>query len=525
MAANIAKLIEVRSSVVAPVSNALSMSAVCMSNFYLFPQNKLLTFNNAKDVAELFGSSSNEAKVAETYFKGYDNSISKPKVLRFWKYIATPQPAYLFSGALPATIENLTSITDGAIRFVINGNNVDVSNLNFSAAQSWSDVANILNTGLSSASPGIGNLTYNTLLNTLEFITATTGTSATVGYCTDIPEGSRRKTQDSRSGESDSLSEVSSRIVGTSIADLLLLGEGNAKLFQGMSAQTPEDNISALTMQENNFTTIIFSFDIPDAVSLEIAQYIHKLNSQEPQFVFLPYTSNVNNFTPNSQSTLSFKLKGLEGSSVIFGDYTDAALFAGIAACMELDSQSTITLAFKTQTGKSALDISDKQFDALISNNVNFYAKYSAKANDYNITYPASVNGQYNYLDSFYNAIWLSETIKNDFAQYMLTVGRIPYTPQGYSLIAAKLLQIANKGIANQIINPNVTLSEQQLDIIKQLITQKDIDSLYNNGFFFWFKDPSNLSDRINRLSPDILFIYTYGGAVQKLVFNVYQYQ
>lgn len=542
MAANIAKLIEVRSSVVAPASHTLSMSAVCMSNFYLFPQNKLLSFKNAKDVAELFGASSNEAKAAEIYFKGYDNSITKPKVLRFWKYSAVPQPAYLFSGSLPETTADIASITNGAIRFVINGTHIDVSNLDFSTVQSWFDVAHILNIGLSNASADIGSLTYNKMLHSLEFITKTAGTQAAVGYCTDIPDASaglrnpkkpagRPNDGTALDRESDppdgygSTLENNPRTAGTSIVNILALGEGTAHLFQGTEAQSPEENISALTAQENNFTTIIFSFDIPDNTAVDIAQYIHTLNTQEPQFVFLPYTSNVNNFTPNSQETLSFKLQGLEGSSVVFGNYTDAALFAGIAACMDLDAGQTITLAFKTQTGKTAVDITDKQFDALISNKINFYAQYSAKANDYNITYPAAVNGQYNYLDSFYNAIWLSETVKNDFAQYLLTVGRIPYTPQGYSLIAAKMMQIANKGIANRIINANVALSDQQLDILKQLITQKDINSLYNNGFFFWVKDPAHLSDRIDRLSPDILFIYTYGGAVQKLVFNVYQYQ
>lgn len=542
---NISKIISVKNSVLAPLSEKLNFGSVCFTDYYLFPDNYIYTVTNAKQAAAVFGESSKEAQLAELYFPGFDNATSRSNSLIFYKYVNKNTPAFLLGGKSISSIESLKAITDGAINFNINGTEYPLTAIDFSSASTYSDIALILSGKLNTGDNQYASINYNTFLNVFEVITVDTGTAATIGFCTDpTPSPAAEENSgnsDSNTNESGSeeaatpttrtkrsasqtTENSSSRATGLSALLALNSDAQGAYTQQGINALTPKQNIDALIGQTSNFVSIFSTFDITEDETVEISNYINTINQDDPRILYLADTANSNVYDFNNPDSLGHKLLNNIGSVPVFSKEC-VAMLGGWVACNDLDNDQSFTVALKTQTGAPALNISDTQFDALISNYMTFYAKYSTKSNDFNLMYPGKTTGIYNYIDSFVNAIWLSERIKISFAQLMQIVKKISYTPAGYELITSRILTIIDLALSNGVIEPGITLTDEQITVLTPQIGSKGLEALNNNGYYIIVGDPKEVQDRITRNSPQIFIWYTYGGAIQQLVFNVTQIQ
>ena len=128
-------------------SDAL-LSGLFLTKNPLMPALQVLSFPSTDAVIAFFGLASDEAALAPTYFKGYDNSPVKPSAMLFAAFNLTARAAFLQSGNLSALTEAEWQAMAGSMSIVVDGYTRTALGLNFSALSSQSAVATAIATGL-----------------------------------------------------------------------------------------------------------------------------------------------------------------------------------------------------------------------------------------------------------------------------------------------------------------------------------------------------------------------------------------
>ena len=120
----------------------------------LFPINTILEFTSAEDVANYAGLTSQEAQIASAYFGWVSKSVNSPRLISFMGVSLDATAPMLRSTQTLSSLETFTDITDGSMVLSMGGSSYTVSGLNFSSATSYSDVAQIIETGVNGNAAG-----------------------------------------------------------------------------------------------------------------------------------------------------------------------------------------------------------------------------------------------------------------------------------------------------------------------------------------------------------------------------------
>ena len=178
--------------------------------------------------------------------------------------------------------------------------------------------------------------------------------------------------------------------------------------------------------------------------------------------------------------------------------------------------QGTINYAFKRADGVGATVNNALEADLLLNKGVSFMGNYATRNNAFIFFYDGKMFGDYGYVDTFINAIWLKNVLQLAIMNGLANAGRVPYTEIGYSLIRAWVQDPLNRAINNGVIDSGVSLTESQKAQIQQE-TGKDLTTeLSTTGYAVLISDPS-ASGRTARKSPNISLYYAYGGSVNKI--------
>ena len=105
-----------------------------------FPNNTILEFTSAADVANYAGSSSVEAKIAAAYFGWVSKSVNSPKKISFMGSNLSATASTLRSTQILSALTAFTAITAGSMIISMGGTSYTVSGLDFSSAKSYADV-------------------------------------------------------------------------------------------------------------------------------------------------------------------------------------------------------------------------------------------------------------------------------------------------------------------------------------------------------------------------------------------------
>ena len=488
MAISASNLVQVLPRILKATGNDLVFNGVVLDANATIKANTAVAFSNASEVGEYFGTSSDEYKFASVYFGGFDNSQVKPATLYFYRLNSTAISAWVRGSAIDTktALAQFKLISAGEFNVTIDGSDVALTGLDLTAVTSYSDVADTITTALS----GAGVVSFSSQFNAFTVTSATTGELSTVT----VPTGN--------------------------VAELMEFSTETAVISEGQDANSVTDSMENLTDKFTNFVTFTTLTEPTDDEALELAQWATTNANAGVLYLYVCWDSSKANLDSNNTTVIAEQLKeaNVGATCVCYPSYQMASFIMGVTASIAWDqANSTITYAFKHLQGLGADVNSTKDANALDAHKVIYMGNFATRNDNFILSYAGAMLGEWDWLDAYINAVWLCNALQVQLMAMFETANRIPYTEAGYSKIRANCKDIIERALNNGVIDAGVNLSNAQKAELTTLLGADYSQEIYTNGYFLQIVD-ATAQIRQQRKTPSMNLVYTYGGAVHKLI-------
>lgn len=558
------QIVSVTPSVISGGGSGLDLVGVMLTGSARMPIGTLLSFPTTAAVAAYFGALSAEATLAGVYFLGFDNSNIKPAALLFYAHPAANVGAWL-RGATPPSGTTLAAIQaiSGTLIVTIDGVTKTASALNLSGITSLTGAAQLIEVGLGITGPSIGTFTGSIAGTTLTvtvapssplavgqkitggsvsagtFITALgTGTGGTGTYTvsnsqtvtsTTLTANSPAVTYDSLAAAfqiASATTGASSTITfgtGTTATALGLSQAAGATRSQGQNAGVPATTMAAITTLSQNWVSFMSVSD-PDGGSgnTQKLAFATWTNAQNNRYLYAAWDTDVTATQANNTTSLGAVLNSgsYSGTAAIYAPTLQANLAAflmGAVASIDFtETNGRATMAFKSQSGLVP-DVTDATTaQTLIANGYNFYGNYATADDQFQFFYPGQVSGQYDWIDSYVNQIWLNNALQLALMVLMTQVKSLPYNRVGYDLVGAAMQDPIDAAVNFGAIAPGVPLSNAQAAEVNTAAGARIDRVLSNTGYYRQIK-AATAQVRALRKTPPVTLWYMDGGSIQQI--------
>jgi hypothetical protein len=583
MTINANALVNVTPAVVAPGGSNLVMNGLMLTANTRIPIGTVLSFPNQTAVGAYFGTAAPEYTYAGTYFGGYTNSFKKPAALLMAQVPYTAAVSAFLRGASVTGASALTTITNiasGSLNIAIDGATFNPTTINLTSATSYSGVATILQTALRAAAPVVATVTgaiAGTML-TVSAVTSgvlaigqvlsgtgiTAGTTITalvsgtggVGTYTVTPSQTASSTTISVSPGAPSVvyDSISSAFVitsgttgtGSTIAFPVgtgavatycgLTATGGGVLSQGAAIATGTAIPAALTAiyeVNRNWGGFMTAFEPSTADKVTFSAWV----SGQPNWYAMWDTitaAAAASATDTSSAYYLIKQAGYIGIHAVYLDPNAAAFALGVGASINYNARNgRETWAYLQSASLTPPVTNDTTAANLLANGYNFYGAYANAGNGFTMYQNGSISGNFAWLDSYTNQIWLNNNIQTSLIQLLQGIGSIPYNPAGYALIKTALYSGAAPGVGNQpqsgqaagpiaqainfgAIRAGVVLSANEVAEVNNAAGIAIDGYLNTNGWYLQVLDPG-ATVRLARGSPIVNLWYMDGQSVQTI--------
>lgn len=562
------EIVRVIPGVLAAGGSAFTLNGLMLTTSIRPPIGAVPSFPDAESVADYFGSSSTEKAMADVYFNGFENSTKKPGALLFAQYNEDAVAAYIRGGSLATmTLSELQGLNQ-ALAITVDGIARDGGTINLSGASSFSTAADLIQTALNAdidtAAEFTGSIAGTTLTVTAvssgtlaaglvvsgtaaglvtagTFITAqvsgsvggtgvySVSTTQTVGSQSMVAEAAEvAVTFDSvssgfiiTSGITGALSTIAFA-TGSMSTSLKLTEVTGAVLSQGAAAATPEgrmDEIVAITQNWALFTTL---FDPDDSGNTNKLAFAEWTNDQGDRYGYVPWDTNeAAAASAPADSSLGMQVQDAEysGTAVVYDPTAGslAAFVLGVAASIDFTQpDGRITFAFRRQSGLTPSATTAAEAQNLIANGYNFYGAYGAAADEFRFFQKGTVSGDFTWLDSYVNQIWLNNALQIALLNLLQNANSVPYNAAGNSMIEAALNDAIQAALTFGAIRAGVTLSSSQAASVNAAAGVRASDVLATRGWYLLIGTAS-AEVRAARQSPPATFWYMDGQSVQEI--------
>jgi hypothetical protein len=480
-------IVAINPRIISAGGNDLEFNGLLLSKSALIPMSApVLRFANADTVGDYFGLESDEYKAASIYFLGYNNSFAKPRHLMIARRVSEAIGAYLRGAKYRGTLNDIKAVTDGALTVPINGNDISLSGLDFSAVTSFSDAALVIQTALEAEVAGT-TCTYSSLTGAFQINGPAAGDENTMGYA-----------------------------IGT-VAELLnLTTDAGAVLSQGSDALTTTENMALIKQQTQNWVSFTTLYEADQSEHLGLSAWA---SSQGIEYLYVGWTAEAALLVQGSTNTIADRIRNAEyGATTLVYDNVSVATFVlgSIASVNWERYQGTINYAFKKVDGVSATVTNQTDADLLLGKGVSFMGNFATRNDDFTFFYDAQMFGDYGYIDAFVNTVWLKNVMQVSIMNGLTSNGRVPYNDRGYALIRAWLQDPINRALNNGTIDPGVSMSESQKAQVYNETGQDLSTELFTKGYAILVED-AGAAVRVGRQSPNISVYYTYGGSINHI--------
>ncbi|MGX7346283.1 DUF3383 family protein [Acetobacter pasteurianus] len=196
-----------------------------------------------------------------------------------------------------------------------------------------------------------------------------------------------------------------------------------------------------------------------------------------------------------------------------------AALCLGWAASINPQRNAgRTTLMFRNNGGVTPADITATQAQALLQNGYSFYGSYKSGDSTFSFLNNGAASGAFAWADSYLNQIWMTSSFQSDLLTLFSAVGQIPYAVQGDTLLATAVQNTIDTAVAFGAIQPNVTLSAAQAQVVNAQAGRSIADTLATRG---WYLLPgastASAATRAKRGPVQARFFYMDGQSVQSI--------
>ena len=477
----ISQIVSVKPSVLQAAGAAIDLNGLLLTQNTAVPVGALKGFASAEDVATYFGATSAEAQAAAVYFNGYSIATKSPGLLYITQYNTTTVAAYLRGGSLKGvSLATIKAIT-GTLSVTIDGTVKSAASVNLSTATSFADAASKLATALSAL------VTWDAVREAFVITSGTTGASSTIGYAT-----------------------------GTASDALKLSMAQGAEVSAGAAAAAPAtfmENIIQISQNWALFTTAW------EPVLADKQAFASWTNLKGDRYGYVAWDSDVNAKDPTKTTSFGYWLRQNKVQDIvpIFGDLSHAMFVLGFAASLDFDRRNgRSTLAFRYQGGLTPTATSASDAAGLEANGYNFFGAYATAKDNFNFMYGGGISGDWRWLDTFLNQIWLNANLQYAMIKLLMGVGSVPYNAEGYAMVEAACLDPINAAINFGAIRTGVALSEAQKAIVRNALGRDASTTIFAKGYVLQI-DPATAAIRADRRSPSMTLFYADGGSIHRL--------
>lgn len=568
-------VVSVTPSVLSAGGAALDMIGLLLTTSTRPPINTVPGFSTPTDVGNYFGFNSAEYTAAVSYFLGFNNSQAKPGNLLFAQYPQTAVGAYLRGGNISASLAAIQAVS-GTLSVVMDGDTYSAASVVLSAATSFSDAANTIQTDLNAALPNAATVTGSITSTTMTVTAVASGNLApgqliagtsvtgsptivsqltstetdghfggkgtytlshteTVGSETLTATASLAVTFDSvsgafiiTSGTTGALS-TSAFAGGTTAAALGLTLATGAVLSQGAGAASPIAFMANLIKQTQDWAGFATLFNPDNSGFVNKLLFSQWTNGTNKRYVYAAWDADLSpTTTVPATGSFGYAVAQAEydGTCLIFGtDNTLAVFVLGTMASINFgQTNGRITFAFRSQDGIVPTVTDATVANNLIANGYNFYGAYALAAQGFQFFNPGFVSGEFEWLDSYVDEIWLNNALQLALMILLTNSTSVPFTPAGYAAIEVACADPIAAAVNFGAIRSGVTLSSSQAAEVNANAGVVISDTLQTRGWYLQVKDAAP-TVRQARGSPPINFWYTDGGSIQKIELNSIELQ
>lgn len=488
MSIPISALVQVLPGTIVAAGNAVDINGLFITDSSKIPAGTVKSYASITDVAKDFDSTEKEYKAADVYFKSYVNSTQKPARILF-----AFKSSELTAGTLTGGNLGDTSIDDikkmsGDLTVKVGGKDLSAKALKFDTVTTLADVATAIQTGLDSAKTSIST-TYDATSKAFKITTLAKGASATISAATG------------------------------SLSSGLKLDAASAKVSVGVEPAKPADfmnNIIKINRNWGTFTTL-YKSSVEEKV-----EYSKWTDSQNNRFAYVDRESPDAGKDDWSDTWAAQVQKNKSSGSVFVyeedsGSPLYSAFVMGCAASLDFNRlNGRTTFAYRTQNGLAPVDIDESFYNRLTDAGYNVYANFAATKEDFNFLQKGTVSGQFLWLDTFINQIWLNANLQLRSIYVLKDNPLLPYNRIGYSKFVVSWQAQADLAVNYGAIQIGVTLDPSQLQIVESAVGFDVSDTLASKGYYIDIKD-APASVRIERGSPTATFYYVDGGSIQSI--------
>lgn len=322
------------------------------------------------------------------------------------------------------------------------------------------------------------------------------------------------------SGESVSIANC----LGDVAQAFYLTAAQGATYSEGAAPATYTETMNAAALCGQNWFSFTTMTKTTTAEAIELAQWSNGRYNEGTQFLYVMWddsTAMLSTLTQGDTAAGQLMELNVNGTAGIYNDVRYAAFLMGSIASIAWDrANSTLTLAFKSQSGLGANVQDESAAQALENIRMNFVGNYASRNDNFILLQHGAMFGQWSWIDSYANSTWLSNELQVQILAGLQAAKRVPYNSVGYALIRSWCTSVLERALTNGVISVNVNLSQAQKTQLQQEAGLDISNELYANGYYLQISD-ADATVRQARESPNISLWYTDAGAVHRIVMPV----
>lgn len=443
----------------------------------LVPPQSFITITSPADALTYFGSSTAAEYLRAVYYFSF---ISKngfaPQRLDFARWVDVAVAPMIFGNVQTQQLSTYTSITNGSFTLTIGAETSILTGLNFSAAVSLSDVAEIIEDAVQASQVDpqwtAATVTFDALRGSFDFV----GGSAVTAVIT-VVEG----------------------VAGTPIAGLIGWLAG-AILANGSAIETITTVLTNSYAASNNFGSFIFmpTFNVGQMTEAATWAYVIAKNN----VAYFPRVT-------SSNAATAYAALGAIGAnapvlSPLSGEYPEQFPMMIIAATNYAQTNAVQNFMYQQSnlTPSVASDTDANTYDAL---KTNYYGVTQDNGTQIAFLQRGEMNGPASSpgtISVFANEMWFKSAVTTQLFNLLLAVSEISANAQGQALVTGAIQTVINQALVNGTISVGKTLTvTQQFYITSVTGDPQAWYQVQNNGYW--------LSVEIVPVGPDYQAVYT----------------
>lgn len=477
-------------NVVSPAGSAVDANGLMLTDNDLIPVGAVQSYYSSSDVSALMGSDSKEFLAAQQYFNGYDNSSVIPGELLMYRLVTAPVAGYLLSGNLKGvTLTTLKAIPAGTITLTIDGTSTTSASVDLSAATSFTDIADKLETGIGASKVSVEWLP---IANRFIIRSATTGED----------------------------SEVSFASAGALATGLKLTQDTAATVSPGSDAVSMTDMMNNIINTNQNWILFQALTELTDDQKTELCAWA---SSSHNRYGYVVHDTSAAPTVANNASCFVQSVvvaNGYENIFPIYGSYLYAVTALAYAASIDFArTNGRISFKFRGFSGL-APNVSDlATAQALKSNGYNFYGSYSLNKTMAQYASDGAITGKFVWLDSFIDQVWINANLVGAYATLFTANQSYPFNDNGYGAVQAATIDVAEQALTFGAIQRGVVLDNSQIRIVNTSVGKDISATLYSQGWYLYIPTQTG-SARLSRDLQGVIFYWVDGQLIQSITMS-----